>query len=334
MKEIGSEFWFDGSIIEKKTALCHDCAVLLSGRTALDYVCRECKIRSISLPSYCCSTMIGPFLQNGVKVQFYDVDINVISYSSEKNCDAVLVIDYFGFQDPGMKQIAKQAHENGQIVIYDSTHRLTGNSDIERYADYSILSYRKWYYCNYAVVRKQNGLFQLPLPERTNEAYIAVREKAAKQKAEFMLNGTVEKQAFLDLYAKANSILHMDYKNYAGIPASEDDDSIVQKRRENAKVLMDGVYAIKGISLWKPALRDEDTPLFVPILFENAEERARVRSYLIGKNIYCPIHWQLSELHGTADSDLYQRELSLVCDQRYGKEEMERELSELFKALS
>ena len=65
-------------------------------------------------------------------------------------------------------------------------------------------------------------------------------------------------------------------------------------------------------------------PIFVPVFFESSEERNRVRKLLIDSQIYCPVHWPKNNLI-TMDmkvNDLFDRELSLICDQRYSTEHM------------
>jgi hypothetical protein len=44
---------------------------------------------------------------------------------------------------------------------------------------------------------------------------------------------------------------------------------------------------------------------------------------LIREQIYCPIHWPKSPYHGDC-GELYDRELSLICDQRYDLTDMAR----------
>ena len=61
--EIGSEFWkYNKKYISENEEL------FLSGRTALDAIIKdilsEYRIESALLPSYCCHTMIEPFIRN------------------------------------------------------------------------------------------------------------------------------------------------------------------------------------------------------------------------------------------------------------------------------
>ena len=55
-------------------------------------------------------------------------------------------------------------------------------------------------------------------------------------------------------------------------------------------------------------------------------ELCLLRKYLIEQQIYCPVHWPISNLHQISEraKEIYHIELSLVCDQRYGKSDMDR----------
>ena len=70
--------------------------------------------------------------------------------------------------------------------------------------------------------------------------------------------------------------------------------------------------------------------MFVPVLVPDGK-RNELRRHLINNEIYCPIHWPVSEYHmgGSHKLDdktenIYANELSLVCDQRYIEEDMNR----------
>ena len=65
--------------------------------------------------------------------------------------------------------------------------------------------------------------------------------------------------------------------------------------------------------------------MFVPILVPDGK-RDGLKRYLIKKGIYCPIHWPVGKYHRLDERTeyIYKNELSLVCDQRYTEEDMER----------
>ena len=139
------------------------------------------------------------------------------------------------------------------------------------------------------------------------------------------------KQEFLRIFHEAGELLESDYVGY-----TPNVDSVVQlinvdfnlikeKRRKNATVLLNGLKEIPGLTPIDGNLSDVDTPLFFPVLVER--DRDDVRRYLIEQQVYCPVHWPLSEYHeGISEigKQIYHQELSLVCDQRYGEDDMER----------
>ena len=99
MREIGSEFWETetdfASLTGRKT--------YLAGRTALTAVIVDMKsrgIKKVSLPDYCCESMIEPFLRQDMKFAFYpirksDSGMECLLESSS-DCEAVMLVNYFG----------------------------------------------------------------------------------------------------------------------------------------------------------------------------------------------------------------------------------------------
>jgi len=324
MKEIGSEFWLEWT--KSKGITQDNCAYLLSGRTALDFIIKDIKTQrrfiSVMLPSYCCESMIEPFERNGVEVQFYKVSEEGIDYSFSKTCDTVLLLDFFGYEMPENKKIAQIERDAGNIIIYDSTHKLNGACIP---TDYTFYSYRKWFYCNFATVQKTDGSFNIPMPTRLNNYYCDTRDIAAKLKADFIAGADIDKQEFLRLFSIAEAVLDYDYVDYAGMPVDVDVETIITARRRNAQHLIDKLQDVPGIKLWRPVINSDDTPLFVPILVKDGRRDA-LKRYLINHSIYCPVHWPPSSRHGEY-KDLYDEELSLICDQRYSIEDVDREMA-------
>ena len=324
MREIGSEFWQQYPPVFTEVA--ENEVYLLSGRTALRFIIDDIfkyrKIRKVLLPSYCCESMIQPFLSMGIDVQFYQVGFSHIDYPYDNDADVILLIDFFGYANPQNYEIARVEKQAGKIIIYDATHKINGNPQVQQYADYSFCSYRKWFYCNFSKVVKYNGLFNDDIVLKSNNLYIDIRNKAALQKAEYMAGITKEKESYLSNFSLAEQILDEDYVGYSGEPVSFDINEIVFKRRENATYLISQLRKFSEIKLWKDGIQSGDAPLFVPILID-PHIRNDLRSALIKENIYCPIHWPKSPLHGECN-ELYDMELSLICDQRYDIADMER----------
>ena len=99
-----------------------------------------------------------------------------------------------------------------------------------------------------------------------------------------------------------------------------------KSRCANAASLLNGLLGIPGITPVFTVLQDDFCPLFVPVLLNGVEERDSLRRYLIENDVYCPIHWPISHLHVLDDETqlFYKKSLSLVCDQRYDIEDMQK----------
>lgn len=324
MKEIGSEFWQEYSPSPAQCA--ENEAYLLSGRTALRYILddirRNGKAQKALLPSYYCDSMIIPFLQAGIDVTFYPVHCDSIDYPYGNDADIVFLIDYFGYVIDQNYEIACHEKQKGKIIIYDSTHKLDGNHDVGMFTDYTFCSYRKWFFCNYAKAVKHHGAFNVPLESIRHKRYVQLREVAAREKARYMAGAASDKQRFLSDFGAAEEILDEDYAGYVGIPVDVDLEAILAKRNKNADYLIRELKEIPQIRLWRDNIGSEDAPMFVPVLIDPCI-RSDLRTYLISRKIYCPIHWPLSPYH-TVCNELYDMELSLVCDQRYDYADMER----------
>lgn len=343
MKEIGSEFWKPS-----KQHIRDNETVYLCGRTALDVIVEDAmksyEISSALLPSYCCHTMIEPFLQNDIDIRFYDVfvdDEGILTAdvpASQKN-ELLYIMKYFG--DTGIKYEGEGGSLDGWTTsVEDLTHSCF-TVDYSTHADYWFTSYRKWFAVEgIAIAGKTDG--RLPVGSKgRNEAYYRLRNKAFLLKNQFMDGDPIEKSEFLDVFGKSESLLSRDYRNY-GVGFEEvyelfkfldKIEDVSQRRRDNARILIEGVSGISGIKVFADFKDGKKCPLFVPIVVKDGRRDA-LRHYLISKDIYCPMHWPISEQHASISDrakEIYAEELSLVCDQRYGAEDMERIVQEIWK---
>lgn len=337
--EIGSEFWGVPLGEKQNNLLSGNVRNTLSGRTALEFVARDLRqergARSIYMPAYCCESMIEPFKKQGFAIKYYAVE----PYSktvhrqifTDHGCDAILLMDYFGFESEETAVFAMIEKLRGTAVILDKVQTAFTKTAAEEYADYTVTSWRKWFFSCAATAEKKCGEWLVPENDTKNEKYISLRRNAAKLKADYIENGIGEKPKFLVQFGEAEELLDTDFSDYAAEKQSLDElkfadaDFIVSKRRENASFIMD---ELKNLSqdIIRPLfaeLGDRDVPLFVPVLVKQ-ELRDALRYYLIKNEVYCPVHWP-SELGGA--NKLYDGELSLVCDQRYGAEDMKREMN-------
>ena len=322
MIEIGSEFWLE----REPAATPHrEGCYVLSGRTAIDMIIQDIAkrraLRSVFMPAWGCDSMIAPFLAYGAQIQFYDIGHTDFA----DDTDIFYLTNYFGYENTLPIETVEKFKAEGAIILYDRTHSfLMENDSYLELADYSFASIRKWMgVIGGAVV---NGVkdFQLkPCP------YLDCKEQAMRMKKAFIKGDTsIDKQAFLSLYGEFGHHLAEDYQNYEmddlsyALYLSEDFAAMRHKRRANAKYLHEHLKGVRFLG----ELTDNSVPLFVPVFFDTTEQRNAVRKKLIDAQIYCPIQWPKPVQIPTdlAVNKIYDTELSLICDQRYNTEDMQR----------
>lgn len=337
MREIGSEFPYCDSMkgIGMKKLNIADEAYVFSGRTAIETIIKNIPhMKKILLPSYCCDSMIEPFRRADIKVNFYDVNYKeklVVQLENYEEVDAILWCNYFGFavNKPDFSIfIAK-----GGIVIEDITHSFLSDKAFDKCSKYLVASIRKWGpvlsggYC----ASTKEVLKNKPNRNPSQEFLILKKEGMLLKKEFLKRNQQIDKKGFLDKFAISNKWLA---ENYFNLTMDEESKNIFlchdwelnrQIRRENAKVLYAGLKNHKGIDfLFKE--EEMDCPLFVPIIIKN-NRRDEIRKKLIENKIYCPVHWP--KPNDRCESNLYDLELSLICDYRYDVSDMQRIVSVL-----
>ena len=333
--EIGSEFW-DVPVKETEENLFPaDTRWFVCGTGALQHIIGDIQesidLKKVGVPSWCCSCMIEPFVKAGITVVFYPVYVDgerrlACDYTVTADCDATLILTYFGYD---------RLNANGTpggILIRDLTHSLF----CREYADaqYYFGSLRKWAGFWTGGYAWKKGCWNLPQPvQPADTGFLRLRQEAMSMKLAY-LKGATDKKDYLDIFEDAE-----DYLDCCGVEQGCDRDiqcarkldtaHIRARRTENAKVLLE---SLKDMALF-PEIGEHDCPMFVPILLPDRQFRDELRRHLISKEIYCPVHWPVSELHGLGEkeSGLYDRSLSIVCDQRYDTLDMIR-IADVIKA--
>lgn len=345
MREIGSEFWeIEEKFLYKKGSLKYfekigkDIKYLMSGRTAIDYILNEIvdNIKTVYMPEYCCNSMIQPFIDRGYNIRYYKIDlINNKYYIDERfNCSIFFGMSYFGYEMSNMDKYIKKFKKRNIIVIEDITHRIFCDNNYCKDSDYLIASLRKWLpiYTG-AIAINNNDKFTNEINKfKINNKLVNYKKKAMNLKRKFIYNINLNnKEKFINLFNKSNQLIN-NYKNkkidkYSlKILNQIDIEYIRNKRIENAKIIEQEISDNKNIKLVFK-YKQGDCPLFVPVILEN---RDIIRKRLIDYNVYCPIHWPN---FNNSTNEIYQKELSLICDQRYSKEEITSEITLLCENL-
>lgn len=329
---MGSEFHLmppdggEGYFLLKKGCL------TVSGRTAIGLVLEQVEgLQRALLPDWCCESMVSPFRDAGIEVSFYGVGYDERGLSVETPCydsaDVLLLCHYFGFRhkSPEFRGF------NG-TVIEDITHSIMSEELCDASSDYLVASLRKWGPMVSGGYCAGPGLGELEF-EPPDKQFVDCKIKAMRLKARYLDYGLeADKQVFLNAFAEANAMLAVQrthtaidayskkYLAYLNVPRLRD------RRRENARTLY---RLLRNRVRFLFPETDMECPLFVPVLLPGI--RDRVRGLMVERDVYCPVHWPRHS--GLCASRLFDDELSLVCDQRYGEADMEREADALLRAL-
>ena len=190
--EIGSEFWGVPLCEKQNNLLDGNLLHTLSGRTALELIAQDLKAergaKSIYIPAYCCDSMLEPFKKQGYEIKLYAVE----PYSktihrqvfTDHGCDAILLLDYFGFESEETAVFAMMEKLRGTSVIIDRVQSAFSETKALEYADYTVTSWRKWFFSNAATAEKCCGEWLVHETEKNNEEYISLRRNAARLKVD------------------------------------------------------------------------------------------------------------------------------------------------------
>ena len=322
MREIGSEFWSVPVSSRNNGFFPSSTEWFVSGRNALKAIIKELKnCRSVELPAWCCDSMIEPFVSEGFSVRFYSVMFqDGFKQKPNFNCDILFVMDYFGFETS-----EKDLKNYNGIVIRDLTHSVFTRKYSD--ADYYFGSLRKWagfWTGGFAYGFKKTVVFD------NNDMGFALLRKQAMEDKEIYIESKESdlkpEKKFLSVFNAAENLLDrlpisQSNRRDINIANKLDIGSIKFQRRKNAEIL---IQELNDICIFK-SLRENDCPLFVPIIIRQ-DKRDKLKSFLIKESIFCPVHWPLTSYHNFTETacNIYNRELSLVCDQRYGAKDMDR----------
>lgn len=314
-----------------------DRLLVFSGRTAIEQVLKDIRGRKKAfLPSYCCQSMIDPFLRSGRDVCFYGVNVREgrldIWLEIPKEAGILLWCSYFGFSHRFPGEEIERFRRRGGIVIEDITHSFLSERPVWTGGDYYIASLRKWgpMVCGGAAYKREGRFVNREL-SRPSEWFLKTKESAMRRKRAYLLGGNEEekgvKEVFLEEYRSADRYFDECYEGkgmdetslaLTGVWYSEKTRT---RRRENAGILYKALKGAEKLEFLFPE-EEADCPLFVSVLIKGGQ-RDRLRRRLAERGIYCPAHWPRPAGDG-AVSNLYGTELSLICDQRYGQEEIKR----------
>lgn len=337
MKEFGSDFHYIPAIGGAGKTL-YDfyphANLYADGRQALIHLYQSQGWERLWMPEYFCYDVVESLKQAGLNLRFY-ADYPGNSGDSKtleaiqrrglfKPQDAILRVNYFGtrsFRNPEKLPVA--------AVVEDHTHDLIGSWAMNSHADWCISSLRK------TLPIPEGGILWSPvgikLPEaptscKKNEEIAEVRWEAMKLKSKYLAGKDVEKAAFRAGFVDTEEFF--DYADICALDKQSQDYLKVfnirdwyNRKRENWELLKD--IKKDGVKVIAPENMG-CYPFSLVLLFNDLEERDRVRKELIAHQIYPAILWNVPS---PTESEIFQFSrgmLSIHCDGRYNADDIQQ----------
>ena len=337
------------------------CQTVTSARTAIKVVARALKAYSNRiwlLPAYLCSSMLQPFREEGISLDFYKVrgDLTIDLEDLEFQLDAlkptgVLFINYFGFPVRRAEAESLLRLKSRCWVIEDCAQgSLVEREDpvVGGIGHFVVTSFRKY------LGVPDGGLLingtDVPLHGLPPAAGPFVRYRlVGKLLRHECLQGKLVhpelEAAYLALFSEGEKELDSSIPLEAMSPISErllgmtDFAGVMESRRRNYRFLLKAFAETPQLqTVGTPVLGELPmgvSPLVFPIRVDE-QKRDLLRQRLISKQVFCPVHWDLpaevNEDRFPEAHDLSRHMLGLPLDQRYSEDDMQSLINRLIGA--
>lgn len=291
------------------------------------------------LPSYLCPSIVQPFRELNLKINYYNInpnlsiDLDDLNSKLNNRTKAVYFINYFGILQPNEVLTFLETLKSRNIqLIEDITHNFfSKRADI---GDYLIGSLRKWGPLPHGglVIVKRDNLEYKTWYENSNLSLKIGQLRAFGQQLKSLyldcLRNEDVKNVYLQILREMDKAL---YSHIEIVPMDQlsvnilkriDFEEISKKRKENYRYLYEHLRNYKEVNILIGDIGNNVTPLGFHILIEN---RDNLREYLVKHGVYASIHWGLPQEvqeNFKGSTNLSKRILTIPCDQRYDEKEM------------
>lgn len=326
--------------------------VLMStGRCALRTIAAALQRRgsAVLLPAFICQSVIDPFSEAGVPVEFYPIDTSMqidlpaMAKTLRANPDAALLfVNYFGFP-PRATQLRMLRQEARQrLVIEDCSHGSWIESEkpaVGAVGNVVLSSLRKYLPLPDGCAFLDRSGIVKPQLDGSAPSYVAQRHVGAQLKHVYLRetapDATME-STYLKLFSEAERSIEASRKSHRISPVAKrllrglDRRQFMTRRRANFRALLQALSADRRLRAHlEPLITSLPagvSPLALPIRVKGAGRRDRLRSSLAGQRLFCAVHWpapaSVDPVRFPEAVTLSSEILSLPVDQRHGPPEM------------
>jgi len=244
-----------------------------------------------------CPTILFPFKELDIKYEFYRVDRNLIididdlAKRVNEKTKAAFFINYFGFNQPDkVKNVLIKLKELGIIIVQDVVQDFYVPNE-EIIGDYAFISFRKFFPCEGSVIISNDEIGDVVIKGK-NKAYFSDKLKGRFWRYCHYKYGCNEKR-FLVAFENAHDAYHLPknikFRSYDEYVLNRIDfEKDKETRQNNFKILLEH---FSNSAVFK-SLPDNVVPLVFPVF---VNDRNNFKRKLRENNIFCPVHWRLSD---------------------------------------
>ena len=304
------------------------------GRQALVHLYQSQGWGRLWVPEYFCYDVIASLQETGMDLRFYadfpgyKSDSQTLAAIQKKGYfkfdDAILRVNYFG-----MRSFRSTERLSVAAIVEDHTHDLIGGWAMNSHADWCVASLRK------TLPIPEGGMLWSPLglklpeapdPSEENERIANIRWGSMRLKSMYLAGDSVEKASF-----RAGFVETEDYFDYATVCALD------KQSQEFLKAFDIRDWYNKKRNNWEQLrdIRTDNVKVIVPenmgcypfslvLLFEDLEERDRVRKALIANQIYPAVLWNVPSPTEGEIFRVSRGMLSIHCDARYSVDDIQK----------
>lgn len=349
---IGGNFALDtDALFHKKPQLSIDersVFWLQSGRSAFSLLIKLLNFtekNQVLLPAYHCEEIAKPFLLRGIKVKFYQINKNLqfnlkaIKSEISSKTKLIVYINYLGW--PQKKAVSLQAWCKRKRI-----HLLEDNVPIAP----EVLNFKKDTFQIYSF-RKLIGipsgsLLVLPQDKKKTD-FLKINLQPTKKTVDWLkitalslkliyqwLPWTGFRLISYKIHRLAEDLLDDIPRNISPLAKSmilhANWRNIANKRRKNAKYLLNELKPIKRVSPIIAEILTTAVPLFLPITTTKAND---LKQFLLNQGIFTQVDWKwpkyLEKNNFPEVWWLNQNTVYLTVDQRYGKKEIDYQANKI-----
>lgn len=255
------------------------------------------KDEKVLLPSYMCPTILYPFKELGIPYEFYKVNKNLqidlgdLSKRVDGKVKVFFFINYFGFkQSDEVITALLKLKKSGIIIIQDVVQDFyVQNNDL--IGNYAFMSFRKFFPCEGSIIISQDKIDDVVIKGK-NKTYFNNKLRGRFLRY-FHYKCGYKEESFLSAFKKANESYripeNIEYTSYDEYVLNRIDfEKDKEIRRKNYMMLLEN---FNNQALFK-SLPNNAVPLAFPVI---VRERSNLQKQLHANNIFCPVHWKLSD---------------------------------------